>query len=391
MSTYSNQGAPRNGVPAHAVRTQPQTRADHFSLAGPTQTVGSMAQRQATTSSFVTEEYEEHNPGYNDAQNYPVWGVAKPLPRVMRPGMTVKRRRTQEDPERDGQQTRQQDHSVAGRRRTAARPDNTSESPPGHKIQGSTQAIPQLTVTPSHNKGREQGTEPAPQVNATPSRDSRQSQPRRQPLQESRGPGRTSTTSDNASTARTASKISALEGEHIYTQDQALPSHGSQPNKTFAGLEDIPSSRNLTQSSTTPPEHPNYAARRMDKLIEGHELGLSSLQHTEEDETNTGRNKVQGYADSAEYDDDLWQAPANTDWEEFQNHQKEVGMTPSRQMTQGTMGPQFFNLWGYWRHQLRQPLAEWLGRTTRFYHLHETNSSVIKERRSHSLSVYAVA
>ncbi|TVY85020.1 putative membrane protein [Lachnellula suecica] len=52
----------------------------HFSLAG------SMT-AQAHAPSYVDPEYNELNPRYQRPENAPVWGLAKPLPRVVRPGM----------------------------------------------------------------------------------------------------------------------------------------------------------------------------------------------------------------------------------------------------------------------------------------------------------------
>jgi aquaglyceroporin related protein len=58
--------------------------ADNFSLAGPTPVEAAVVANQP----YVDPGYTQLNPAYDQPENIrPVWGLAKPLPRVVRPGM----------------------------------------------------------------------------------------------------------------------------------------------------------------------------------------------------------------------------------------------------------------------------------------------------------------
>ena len=70
-----------------AVAPQPRRDSDtashNFSLAGPTQT-----ETLAANQPYVDPGYAQLNPAYEQPANIrPVWGLAKPLPHVLRPGM----------------------------------------------------------------------------------------------------------------------------------------------------------------------------------------------------------------------------------------------------------------------------------------------------------------
>ncbi|KFZ25475.1 hypothetical protein V502_00046, partial [Pseudogymnoascus sp. VKM F-4520 (FW-2644)] len=76
---------PSDAFPAH----------QQFSLAG------SLAQ-QPHAPSYIDPKYYELNPGYQKLRNTPVWGLAKPLPRVVRPGMKRKLQNGQQVVEVEG-------------------------------------------------------------------------------------------------------------------------------------------------------------------------------------------------------------------------------------------------------------------------------------------------
>ncbi|KFZ22974.1 hypothetical protein V502_02546, partial [Pseudogymnoascus sp. VKM F-4520 (FW-2644)] len=76
---------PSDALPAH----------QQFSLAG------SLAQ-QPHAPSYIDPKYYELNPGYQKLRNKPVWGLAKPLPRVVRPGMKRKLQNGQQVVEDEG-------------------------------------------------------------------------------------------------------------------------------------------------------------------------------------------------------------------------------------------------------------------------------------------------
>lgn len=76
---------PSDALPAH----------QQFSLAG------SLAQ-QPHAPSYIDPKYHELNPGYRKLRNTPVWGLAKPLPRVVRPGMKRKLQNGQQVVEDEG-------------------------------------------------------------------------------------------------------------------------------------------------------------------------------------------------------------------------------------------------------------------------------------------------
>lgn len=65
---------PRN-TPSHLLPQRPQ-----YSLAG---NLGQAVHNQ----SYVDPRYYDYNPSYRNPRATPVWGLAKPLPRVVRPGM----------------------------------------------------------------------------------------------------------------------------------------------------------------------------------------------------------------------------------------------------------------------------------------------------------------
>jgi aquaglyceroporin related protein len=76
-----NEGT-QNTMPEQALPPQSQEAAERpqFSLAG------SYAPPQQEPA-YVDPEYYGLNPNYNKPKNKPLWGLAKPLPRVVRPGM----------------------------------------------------------------------------------------------------------------------------------------------------------------------------------------------------------------------------------------------------------------------------------------------------------------
>ncbi|KAF2721897.1 aquaporin-like protein [Polychaeton citri CBS 116435] len=80
-STVASRASRRSKL---APRPSNISRRDQFTLAGPEDT----QQLRATHEPFVHPGYTDLNPSYEQAQNVkPVWSLAKPLPRVVRPGM----------------------------------------------------------------------------------------------------------------------------------------------------------------------------------------------------------------------------------------------------------------------------------------------------------------
>lgn len=111
-----NKGSSREAVPqttqGSQEQQQEQTRRDSkvFSLAGsqPNQPVA-----------YVDPEYVQYNPHYNEENREPVWSLAQPLPRVVRPGMRPESATKDEDKEEQGKLSR--DHQ---------RPDPAAQEPP---------------------------------------------------------------------------------------------------------------------------------------------------------------------------------------------------------------------------------------------------------------------
>ncbi|KAJ5489786.1 Glycerol uptake facilitator protein [Penicillium diatomitis] len=77
----------RSQPPSQLARNQPSqntiTSSPSYSLAGP----GSTYYQPAPDKVYVDPEYQDYNPRYGCNNEAPVWGLAKPLPRVVRPGM----------------------------------------------------------------------------------------------------------------------------------------------------------------------------------------------------------------------------------------------------------------------------------------------------------------
>ncbi|KAF8855238.1 aquaporin-like protein, partial [Acephala macrosclerotiorum] len=102
-----------SGLPRNSPSKLPSPRQPHYSLAGnPTP--------QAYAPSYVDPRYYDYNPNYRKPKDQPVWGLAKPLPRVVRPGIR-----------RGGRETREKDGVVENRGAEIDAP-------------GSAEAIPQL-------------------------------------------------------------------------------------------------------------------------------------------------------------------------------------------------------------------------------------------------------
>lgn len=78
LTTQHSQRRPEFNNRQHPPRLSTLPQRPNFSLAG------SYAPQQA---SYVAPGYYELNRNYNVPANKPVWGLAKPLPRVVRPGM----------------------------------------------------------------------------------------------------------------------------------------------------------------------------------------------------------------------------------------------------------------------------------------------------------------
>ena len=77
-----------NALPHNAHSKNPLRR-PHYSLAGNTAS-------QTHSPSYVDPKYYELNPRYRKGETEPVWGLAKPLPRVVRPGMRKGRQQGEE-------------------------------------------------------------------------------------------------------------------------------------------------------------------------------------------------------------------------------------------------------------------------------------------------------
>lgn len=65
----------------NALGTEPQ-----FSLAGPNTVMRSVDPSQNI---YEDPEYRDLNPQYGKSHNEPLWSLAQPLPRVVRPGMSL--------------------------------------------------------------------------------------------------------------------------------------------------------------------------------------------------------------------------------------------------------------------------------------------------------------
>lgn len=69
-----------NALP-HSAPSKISSPRPQYSLAGATGL-------QSHAGSYVDPKYYDYNPAYREVHQQPVWGLAKPLPRVVRPGMT---------------------------------------------------------------------------------------------------------------------------------------------------------------------------------------------------------------------------------------------------------------------------------------------------------------
>lgn len=94
--------APSLAYATGRVSTNPEPS---YSLAGP-----SVAETLPANQPFVQPGYADLNPAYDQPVNArPVWGLAKPLPRVIRPGMMPSASETQHDVMQTAQETKQTD------------------------------------------------------------------------------------------------------------------------------------------------------------------------------------------------------------------------------------------------------------------------------------------
>lgn len=142
----------RPGHPSMNLTSGPNARLPQISLSrriseGPQRPPFSLAGSHAPGSllqSYVDEEYYRLNPDYNRAPTKPLWGLARPLPRVVRPGMR-----------------RPLDPRLLEERRRARKPELDEAPEPAPAEAGPPAA-------PHRQHQHEPGTQPAPQVDKIP-------------------------------------------------------------------------------------------------------------------------------------------------------------------------------------------------------------------------------
>lgn len=295
--------------------------------------------RSRDQGTFVSQEYQDYNPHHGEPSNKPIWGLAAPLPRVRRPGMqprhTTRRSKDhQKRPERDRQST------------------NQSIQPPAPE---GTEAVPQIEVTPSRNEDENEKLQ---------QQWSRQPQgPPREPdllrrattahastyLPESLQ-GYKSAQSDISATTRPSRQGQDLQAEQISARDQdrahQVPSQGRPSAEVDVGDTAL---RRQATGSTVQDFAPQHGAGR----FSGAELD----RRTSEAEIESARQRMQGFADTADNVSDLHYRAPNIDWEEYQKEDPQ----PEHSQNEEPIDADYFNWWGPIRQKFRQPLAEYLG------------------------------
>jgi len=90
----ADHGRPRPNRPTASPLRQSRPSQTGQPLPRPQYSLAGNSRKNSTTEphalSYVDPKYYELNPGYQKPQNLPVWGLAKPLPRVVRSGMRRK-------------------------------------------------------------------------------------------------------------------------------------------------------------------------------------------------------------------------------------------------------------------------------------------------------------
>ena len=104
------------------------TASRKFSLAGPSVAGPSPLDTVAVNQPYVDPGYAQLNPAYDQPVNVrPVWGLAKPLPRVLRPGMVPTKDEVEHDVLEDEEaQAQPPDDIEAGRIEPSLRPDKAA-------------------------------------------------------------------------------------------------------------------------------------------------------------------------------------------------------------------------------------------------------------------------
>ncbi|ETI24322.1 hypothetical protein G647_03691 [Cladophialophora carrionii CBS 160.54] len=106
-----------------SIRDNTDTESRKFSLAGPA-TIDTVAANQT----YVDPGYAQLNPAYDQPVNVrPVWGLAKPLPRVLRPGMVPTKDELETEAPEEGE-TQPPVDIEAGRIEPSLRPDKVAST-----------------------------------------------------------------------------------------------------------------------------------------------------------------------------------------------------------------------------------------------------------------------
>lgn len=128
--------------------TQTADKSRFYNMAGP--------QEANSNDVYVHPEYREMNPDYMKNHEAPIWGLAKPLPRVVRPGM--RRDPTRGDTGAYQTETKGESEAVPEMKVTLSRHDEPKDSP----------ATPATPATPSAQRISSRGTYPGSAQTDTP-------------------------------------------------------------------------------------------------------------------------------------------------------------------------------------------------------------------------------
>ncbi|KAK5270046.1 hypothetical protein LTR99_008487 [Exophiala xenobiotica] len=311
------------------VRTRPETRLE----ARPEKT----QTRSHEATSFVSREYQEHDPRHGEPTNQPIWGLAAPLPRLKRPGMEPRHSRTAR---RRSQQSPQRTESLG-------RPPTQQSTQPSAPV--GTEAAPQVEVTPDRHEGetKQDATSREGEPRGGPERQDLLRRATTAPGSTYHSEGYPTVQPEDAIEGRPSRQEQELAREHISAQDQATSqsSPSSQGRPSEAGGSSL---QRLRSGSTTA----DVANQRTEDLVARPNMSWAS-----ESEVESARRRLQGLADTAADEPALSQHPPNIDWEEY--HEAEKPDLPSQEEQAKEL--EYFNKWGKFRNKVRQPFAEFLG------------------------------
>jgi hypothetical protein len=277
-----------------------------FSLAGPP---GAPPPYILVGGSYVDADYQEFNPQYNRPATQPVWGLSKPFPRVMRPGM-------RRGPTADNEAT------------IAFEPNEV----------GSTQVAPQISKTavrPDHASLQQD----------------RRSQVTASRQDSIRGPG--STTGKTLAFPRPTACVGLPSALNRSVSAESRVLHSSR----LTDWESQQIQHRLRYPVTTVPKHDLSQDLTSEKIqeqdtaqsVKSNVPKAASEQQPEDDAiVDDARRRLQEYADTADHDGALAPPPPNLEDLEYRR---------SVHVDQD----EFFNRWAKIRHDFREPLAEFLG------------------------------